>query len=65
MAKRIQMRIQRFMAIQKIAEQKKLQAEGGGPGGPGDHSHAPKQTVSNRQAGKPISNLNFNRKLNN
>lgn len=54
MAKRIQMRKQRFMAIQKIAEQKKLQAEGGGPGGPGDHSHAPKQTVSNRQAGKPI-----------
>nr|AHE41087.1 GABA-gated chloride channel rdl-S285 [Ctenocephalides felis] len=44
MAKRIQMRKQRFMAIQKIAEQKKLQAEGGGPGGPGDHSHAPKQT---------------------
>ncbi|XP_063702905.1 gamma-aminobutyric acid receptor subunit beta isoform X1 [Culicoides brevitarsis] len=28
MAKRIQMRKQRFMAIQKIAEQKKLQAEG-------------------------------------
>lgn len=36
MAKRIQMRKQRFMAIQKIAEQKKLQAEGNqttpGPG---------------------------------
>lgn len=36
MAKRIQMRKQRFMAIQKIAEQKKLQAEGNqsAPGGP-------------------------------
>ena len=31
MAKRIQMRKQRFMAIQKIAEQKKLQVEGGQP----------------------------------
>lgn len=56
MAKRIQMRKQRFMAIQKIAEQKKLQAEGnqstpgpgsvsGGVGRPdvregSEHSHA-------------------------
>ncbi|KAL5293233.1 Rdl family protein [Megaselia abdita] len=51
MAKRIQMRKQRFMTIQKMAEQKKLQAEGGGQpppnqtnpnsggGGGGDHGH--------------------------
>ncbi|XP_055701412.1 gamma-aminobutyric acid receptor subunit beta isoform X4 [Phlebotomus papatasi] len=50
MAKRIQMRKQRFMAIQKIAEQKKLQVDGGQPppgsgagggggGGGGDHGH--------------------------
>lgn len=42
MAKRIQMRKNRFLAIQKIAEQKKLNVDGG----PDDH--APKQTVSSR-----------------
>lgn len=42
MAKRIQMRKNRFLAIQKIAE-KKLNAESGGDG-----DHAPKQTVSTR-----------------
>lgn len=52
MAKRIQMRKQRFMAIQKIAEQKKIQVEnaqrennppsGGGSvvGPPSEHSHS-------------------------
>lgn len=45
MAKRIQMRKQRFMAIQKIAQEKKLQVDGGQPpsammtAGP-DHSHS-------------------------
>ncbi|XP_018318735.1 gamma-aminobutyric acid receptor subunit beta isoform X4 [Agrilus planipennis] len=39
MAKRIQMRKNRFMAIQKIAEQKKLNVDGGP-----DSDHAPKQT---------------------
>lgn len=43
MAKRIQMRKNRFLAIQKIAEQKKLNVDGGP-----DSDHAPKQTVSNR-----------------
>ncbi|XP_015840083.1 GABA receptor isoform X1 [Tribolium castaneum] len=41
MAKRIQMRKNRFLAIQKIAEQKKLNVDGGP-----DSDHAPKQTVS-------------------
>lgn len=45
MAKRIQMRKNRFLAIQKIAEQKKLNVDGGP-----DSDHAPKQTVSNRPA---------------
>jgi len=45
MAKRIQMRKNRFLAIQKIAEQKKLNVDGG----PDDHM--PKQTVSNRTIG--------------
>ncbi|XP_056632859.1 gamma-aminobutyric acid receptor subunit beta isoform X5 [Diorhabda sublineata] len=45
MAKRIQMRKNRFLAIQKIAEQKKLNVDGG----PDDH--APKQTVSSRLVG--------------
>ena len=52
MAKRIQMRKQRFMAIQKIAEQKKMQVDNaqqnnpssGGPGSivgpPSEHSHS-------------------------
>lgn len=48
MAKRIQMRKQRFMAIQKIAQEKKLQVDGGQPpssmsvsgGGGGDHGHS-------------------------
>lgn len=48
MAKRIQMRKQRFMAIQKLAQEKKLQVEGnqppgmnvGGGGGGGDHGHS-------------------------
>ncbi|KAK9710756.1 Neurotransmitter-gated ion-channel transmembrane region [Popillia japonica] len=39
MAKRIQMRKNRFLAIQKIAEQKKLNVDGP------DGEHAPKQTV--------------------
>lgn len=43
MAKRIQMRKNRFLAIQKIAEQKKLNVDGGPDG-----DHAPKQTVSSR-----------------
>lgn len=67
MAKRIQMRKQRFMAIQKIAEQKKLQVESAqsqqsaGDHGVhghvhGHHSHghphaAPKQTVSRGPGG--------------
>lgn len=38
------MRKNRFLAIQKIAEQKKLNVDGGPDG-----DHAPKQTVSNRQ----------------
>lgn len=45
MAKRIQMRKNRFLAIQKIAEQKKLNVDGG----PDDH--VPKQTVSTRLIG--------------
>jgi hypothetical protein len=49
MAKRIQMRKSRFMAIQKIAEQKSkanLEAQHGPPPGPPDADHAgPKQTV--------------------
>ena len=46
MAKRIQMRKNRF---QKIAESMKAARENPGPPGiPGDHGdHAPKQTVSN------------------
>ena len=47
MAKRIQMRKQRFIAIQKIAQEKKLQVDGGQPpsgmgggGGGGDHGHS-------------------------
>ena len=52
MAKRIQMRKNRFMAIQKIAEQKNkanLEAQQGPPlGPPGEQDHAgPKQTVMN------------------
>jgi gamma-aminobutyric acid receptor subunit beta len=43
MAKRIQMRKNRFMAIQKIAESKKVNLDPAPPGPPGD---APKQTVS-------------------
>ena len=46
MAKRIQMRKNRFMAIQKIAESKKTQMEQAHAAqGPAD-DHAPKQTVS-------------------
>nr|BAL63029.1 GABA-gated chloride channel subunit [Sogatella furcifera] len=46
MAKRIQMRKNRFMAIQKIAEQKQKEAAGHVPGVPGGDpaDHAPKQT---------------------
>lgn len=46
MAKRIQMRKQRFMAIQKIAQEKKLQVDGGQQASAmsmssgGDHSHS-------------------------
>jgi hypothetical protein len=49
MAKRIQMRKNRFLAIQKIAEQKKAGLEAAHvapPGPPGEGDHAPKQTVS-------------------
>lgn len=46
MAKRIQMRKNRFLAIQKIAEQKSKQGLEGHPPGQGDSDHAPKQTVS-------------------
>nr|CAD7199133.1 unnamed protein product [Timema douglasi] len=49
MAKRIQMRKNRFLAIQKIAEQKKAgmdSAHPPPPGPPGEADHAPKQTVS-------------------
>ena len=49
MAKRIQMRKNRFLAIQKIAEQKKAgmdTAHAPPPGPPGEGDHAPKQTVS-------------------
>lgn len=64
MAKRIQMRKQRFMAIQKIAEQKKKQAEdanhpppppptsdhghGHGHGHSHGHQHTPKQQIGSR-----------------
>nr|QRN45429.1 gamma-aminobutyric acid receptor subunit beta [Carausius morosus] len=47
MAKRIQMRKNRFLAIQKIAEQKKQgmdAAHAPPPGPPGEGDHAPKQT---------------------
>lgn len=47
MAKRIQMRKNRFLAIQKIAEQKKLGVDGGP-----DSGHAPKQTVSIGSSGE-------------
>nr|AHW29556.1 GABA-gated chloride channel subunit transcript variant B [Cyrtorhinus lividipennis] len=43
MAKRIQMRKNRFLAIQKLAEQKQKSLES--HAGPGDSDHAPKQTV--------------------
>lgn len=54
MAKRIQMRKNRF---QKIAESMKAARENPGPPGvPGDHGdHAPKQTVSN--IGQPVTSL--------
>ncbi|XP_059079314.1 gamma-aminobutyric acid receptor subunit beta-like isoform X5 [Tigriopus californicus] len=50
MAKRIQMRKNRFLALQKMAEQKKNEAMNpGGPGlndgGPPDHNGIPKQTA--------------------
>ncbi|XP_077302487.1 resistant to dieldrin isoform X1 [Arctopsyche grandis] len=44
MAKRIQMRKQRFLAIQKIAAEKKMQAEGPPPG-----DHGPKGGTMSRQ----------------
>lgn len=44
MAKRIQMRKNRFLAIQKIAEQKNINIDGSAIEG----DHAPKQTVSFR-----------------
>jgi hypothetical protein len=49
MAKRIQMRKNRFLAIQKIADQKKAGLDAAHeppPGPPGEGDHAPKQTVS-------------------
>lgn len=45
MAKRIQMRKNRFTMIQKIAAEKKLGVD------PNDPDHAPKQTVSGRPMG--------------
>jgi gamma-aminobutyric acid receptor subunit beta len=56
MAKRIQMRKNRFLAIQKIAEQKKLNVDGGP-----DSDHAPKQTVSSRPIGHVSYTLYNNR----
>ena len=51
MAKRIQMRKNRFLALQKMAEQKKNEAMNASnaamtDGGPPDHHGMPKQTVS-------------------
>ena len=51
MAKRIQMRKNRFLALQKMAEQKKNEAMNASnaamnDGGPPDHHGIPKQTVS-------------------
>ena len=51
MAKRIQMRKNRFLALQKMAEQKKNEAMNANnaamnDGGPPDHHGMPKQTVS-------------------
>ena len=51
MAKRIQMRKNRFLALQKMAEQKKNEAMNANnaamtDGGPPDHHGIPKQTVS-------------------
>ena len=53
MAKRIQMRKNRFLALQKMAEQKKNEAMNAtnaamNDGGPPDHHGIPKQTVSQR-----------------
>lgn len=54
MAKRIQMRKNRFLALQKMAEQKKNEAMNASNaamndgGGPPDHHGLPKQTVSRR-----------------
>lgn len=55
MAKRIQMRKNRFLALQKMAEQKKNEAMNAASnaamndGGPPDHHGLPKQTVSQQQ----------------
>ena len=59
MAKRIQMRKNRF---QKIAESMKAARENPGPPGvPGDHGdHAPKQTVSN--ASYNLNQINYSLK---
>ena len=53
MAKRIQMRKNRFLALQKMAEQKKNEAMNANnaamnDGGPPDHHGMPKQTVSHK-----------------
>lgn len=58
MAKRIQMRKNRF---QKIAESMKTARENPGPPGvPGDHGdHAPKQTVSVKSANLPSPHSSF------
>ena len=63
MAKRIQMRKNRFLALQKMAEQKKNEAMNANnaamnDGGPPDHHGMPKQTVSQSKIlDKLIQNL--------
>ena len=60
MAKRIQMRKNRFLALQKMAEQKKNEAMNAtnaamNDGGPPDHHGIPKQTVSFKKHSLPLS----------
>lgn len=59
MAKRIQMRKNRFLALQKMAEQKKNEAMNAAAGnaamndgGPPDHHGMPKQTVGEQRSEK-------------
>lgn len=53
MAKRIQMRKNRFLAIQKLAEQKQKQ----GMEPPGDPDHAPKPAIPPHSHTLPASHL--------